>query len=445
MDQKDINEYQSREFGRSRTAYMLWCTFEYFVAICVSDIVLPYLLKEIGMPDSLIGITNSLISLSCLFQFFTVGLARRVKNPKRFSGLIHCLGQLFFMCIYLIPFLPCAAEYKHILVIVCLLVAYLGNYLVKNIIYKWAHTYVAPSKRARFGATKEIISLLSGIVVSFVIGFVVDVFQKAENPNGAFIFLAIGIFVFIVCDLTCLMLIKNNTSSSRAEEEEKTTMGEVLSNTLGNKSYRNVILLSVLWSCGIYTSIVFLGTYRLNELAFSMTAVQTFSIAGSLIRAAISYPIGRYVDRTSYSKGVQIGLLFAGVAVGLNMFTTPETRILMLFSTVLYSAAYAGLNVPIVNMAYSYVEKKYLVQALALREGIGGVCGFLASLGAGKLLDMIQSNGNMIFGIHVYGQQVLSFISFLFIVAAILLTKLVIEKQRVIEKIEKEPKNEPSK
>jgi len=375
-----------------------------------------------------------LISLSCLFQIFTVGLARRVKNPKRFSGLIHCLGQLFFMCIYLIPFLPCVAEYKHVLVIVCLLVAYLGNYLVKNIIYKWAHTYVEPSKRARFGATKEIVSLLSGIVVSFVIGFAVDVFQKAKNPDGAFVFLAIGIFVFIACDLTCLMLIKNNDSSVPEEKEETVTMRAVLSNTLGNKSYRNVILLSVLWSCAIYTSIVFLGTYRLNELAFTMTAVQIFSISGALIRAAISYPIGRYVDRTSYAKGIEIGLLFAIVAVGLNVFTTPETRILMLFSTVLYNAAYAGLNVPIVNMAYSYVEKKYLVQALALRECIGGVCGFLASLGAGKLLDVIQNKGNKIFGIRVYGQQVLSFISFLFLVAAILLTKLVIEKQRVVEK-----------
>jgi len=58
MDRFQTNKFHSRDFRRSRTAYTLWCAFEYFVAICVSDTVLPYLLTEIGMPDSLVGITN---------------------------------------------------------------------------------------------------------------------------------------------------------------------------------------------------------------------------------------------------------------------------------------------------------------------------------------------------------------------------------------------------
>lgn len=434
MNQTQSNKFESREYGRSRMGYILHCAFEYFVAILVSDTVLPYLLAEIGMPDSLIGITTSIISLSFLFQLFTIGLARKVKNPKRFVTLFQCLGQIFFMCIYLIPFLPCVEKYKHVLVIVCLLVAYLGQYLVSSILYKWAHNYVDPQKRARYGATKEIISLLTGMIVSLVVGFVVDAFQAANNATGAFITIAIGIFVFVVCDFVCLMMIKNNVSSQAVTEEETVTMREALSNTIGNKNYRSVILLHVLWSCAVYTSVGFLGSYRLKELAFTMTLVQVFSLVASVIRALISFPLGRYADRTSYARGAEIGLLLAAIGFGLNVFTTPETRILMLFFTVFYNAAYAGINVPVTNMAYSYVDQKYLVQALALKGCIGGVCGFLMSLAAGKFLDVIQKNGNTLFGIEVYGQQVLSLISFLFIVAALLLTKFVIEKQRIVEK-----------
>lgn len=434
MNPSPSNEFQSRAYRRSRVAHTLECAFEYFVAIFVSDTVLPYLLSEIGMPDSLIGVTTSIISLSFLFQLFTIGLARKVKNPKRFATLIHCLGQLFFLCIYLVPFLPIETKHKHILVIACLVIAYLGNYLVSNIIYKWAHAYVDPQKRARYGATKELISILTGMIVSLGIGIVIDAFQKADNPEGAFLFTAIGIGVFILCDFVCLMLIKSSTSEQKHTQEENVTMREAITHTLGNKNYRSVILLGVLWSCAVYTSVGFLGSYRLKELAFTMTVVQSFSLAASVIRALISLPLGRYTDRTSYARGAEIGLLLAAVGFGLNIFTTPQTRILMLFFTILYNAAYAGINVPITNMAYSYVGQKYLVQALALKGCISGVCGFLASLGAGKLLDVIQSNGNQLFGIHVYGQQVLSFISFLFLVAALLLTRFVIEKQHVLEK-----------
>ena len=52
MDNVKNADFQSPEYRRSRRAYTLECAFEYFVAILVSDTVLPYLLTEIGMPDA---------------------------------------------------------------------------------------------------------------------------------------------------------------------------------------------------------------------------------------------------------------------------------------------------------------------------------------------------------------------------------------------------------
>ena len=82
------------------------------------------------------------------------------------------------------------------------------------------------------------------------------------------------------------------------------------------------------------------------------------------------------------------------------------------------------------NIVYSYIPKEYFVQASAIKNCVGGVCGFVISIFAGMLLERIQSNGNEIFGIHVYGQQVLSLISFALLVVAILFTKFVMEKEK---------------
>jgi len=424
-------DFQSPAYKRSRAAYTLECAFEYFVSLLVTDAFLSNLLKSIGISDSLTGIISSFISLSFLFQLFSVAVAHKIRNTKRFAALFHFLSQIFFMSLYLIPFLPFAKEYKSILCIVCILCAYFGNYFVTSVIYKWGNSYVDPHKRGRFGATKEIISLISGMTVTLAVGYIMDYFKASNNVEGGFIFAAVSIFIFAVCDLVCLMLIKNSIRG-RDEPVETVPMREVFQNTLGNKNFRHDVVLKVLWSVAIYTTIGFLGTYRIGELAFTVGTVQIFNILGCLARAVLSRPFGKYADKRSFAKGIELGLFIALAAFVCCILTTPDTRFLIIAYTVLYQACHAGTGANMINLTYNYVDSKYFVQATAIKNSIGGVCGFLAALGAGKLLSLVQANENMIFGIHIYGQQLLAGISAVIVVVAIIYTRLVIEKQKIM-------------
>ncbi len=74
---------------------------------------------------------------------------------------------------------------------------------------------------------------------------------------------------------------------------------------------------------------------------------------------------------------------------------------------------------------------EYISQAMAIKNSIGGLCGFCASVVAGKLLNAVQAHDNIIFGMHIYGQQILSGISFIIIAAAIVFVKFRIEKQEI--------------
>jgi hypothetical protein len=62
--------FNTTQYKRSRGAYMAQCTFEYFVALVVSDAFLATLLSYMGFSDSVIGIISSLISVAFLFQLF---------------------------------------------------------------------------------------------------------------------------------------------------------------------------------------------------------------------------------------------------------------------------------------------------------------------------------------------------------------------------------------
>jgi hypothetical protein len=128
---------------------------------------------------------------------------------------------------------------------------------------------------------------------------------------------------------------------------------------------------------------------------------------------------------------VALAVLSAGFLT--LVFTTPRTWFLMALYSVLYAVAIGGLNQNSFNIAYSYVDSNYITEALAIKNCLGGVCGFLASLAGGAILRYVQRNGNTLFGIHVYGQQVLAAISFLLVLVALAVMVKVIGKQKVMK------------
>ncbi len=80
-----------------------------------------------------------------------------------------------------------------------------------------------------------------------------------------------------------------------------------------------------------------------------------------------------------------------------------------------------------------YIGRDSVVQAMAIKNSIGGLCGFGTTLLSGKVLGYIQANGSMLFGIPMYGQQFLSaFSCIVFLIAAIFCHK-VITKQEVMK------------
>ena len=165
--------YNSPVYKRSRWSYALECAFEYFVSLMISGAFLAKLLSHIGLDDALIGIISSFVSFAFLFQLGSIIIVQRLTKTKLFVVLFHTLSNLLFMSLYLIPFLPSAYEIKEGLVIFCVLAAYFGKYIENTILYRWANSYVDPHHRAEFSAVKEMISLVSGIVVTLAAGKII--------------------------------------------------------------------------------------------------------------------------------------------------------------------------------------------------------------------------------------------------------------------------------
>lgn len=428
--ESDKNIYSSKDYKISRKAYIAQCTFEYFVSILVTDAFLAKLLSSMGISDAYVGIFSSFITFAFLFQLAALLLVRKIKNVKKSAIMFSTASPLLFMLLYLVPFMPVGVHTKTLLVAVFLLGAYFFNYIITSVIFKWCNSYVDPEKRASYSAGKEMVSLVSGMLFTLIVGMVMDRYEALGNLEGSFLFISIAVLILSICNFISLMLVKN---TDVRQTDDAPPLKTVFKKVLLNKNYRSIIMLTILWNVAVYTTVGFLGIYKTKDLLYSVGTVQIINIAANIFRCVVSKPFGKFSDKYSYARGIELAMCIAAAAFLINSFTAPSTRILIVVYTILYNVSIAGTNQNLINITYSYVESEYFVQATAIKNSIGGICGFLASLLAGKLVSYIQKSGNMIFGLHVYAQQILSLCSFILIAAAILYIHFLISKQKIMK------------
>jgi len=419
--------FQSLDYKRSRAAYIGQETCNYFIQLLLGDAYLAVLLSNIGLSDAVIGIISSLVSFAFLFQLLSIVMMAHLKNTKRSVLFLDTLSNFIFLSLYLIPFLKANREVKTVIVIVCILLGYLCKYLIQSLIFRWGNSYVAPNKRGEFSALKEVISLISSIAFMLIVGYVIDYYESIQRIRGGFLFIAATMLIINLSNFVSILFIKNESDNKVAEE--KRPLRDVLQNTLRNRNFVNVIIMSVLYQFGIYIYSGFMGTYKTSDLLLSVGMIQIINMAGSFCRMIFSKPFGKYSDRTSFSKGYGLALVLVVISNLFFVFCTPKIWWFIIPGTILFNISLAGSNSNNYNIVYSYVKTEYLVQAMAIKQSITGVMGFAASLIGGIILQKIQQNGNTFMGVSIYGQQVLSAISLVFILGAILFNKFVIEKQ----------------
>ena len=99
-------------------------------------------------------------------------------------------------------------------------------------------------------------------------------------------------------------------------------------------------------------------------------------------------------------------------AFGVNMFTAPSNgRVMFTLYYSLYAMAMGGVNSGATNLVFDYAKREQRSQALAVYSSVGGLAGFMTTLAVSPLVAHIQAAGNMLFGMPVYAQQVMSGIS----------------------------------
>ena len=414
-----MNTPSPRDLSRSRVLYLFEAALEYLISILVAGSFLATLTKELGISDSLTGILSSVISLGCLFQLLSLSIRRTA--VKKLVVVFSILNQVLFMLLYVIPLTDFSQQTKTVLFVALIFSAYLIYNIVHPKKISWLMSLVEDTRRGSFTATKEILSLVLGMVFSFVMGAAVDHCFAIGQPRAAFILSAVVIFVLMVWhSLTMLFAVEQ--PSPRPEQKN---FRQVLLELIKNKHVRNITVVFLLYYISTYISTPFYGTYQIGELGLSLTFIASIAMSGSVSRILVSKFWGEYADKRSFAAMVEKCFIFLALSQLCVVFAIPSTgKVLFTLYYILHGIALGGINSALTNLIFDYVPSEKRADSLAITQAFAGLTGFLITLCVSPLVSLIQKNGNTLFGLPLYAQQAVTVIALLFTVAAIFYTRL---------------------
>jgi len=170
---------------RSKVMYVVQTSAQFALAQLVMGAFLARLGTYLGMPDSLVGILSSIMSLGCMFQL----LATVIRTPKvkKFILITSIISQVLYMVLYLIPVSPLGKTARIAAFSAVLLLAFVSINIAEPSKTAWLLGLVEDEKRGRFSAYREMCSLFTGMTFSYLMGALLDRFEEQGNIQRAFV------------------------------------------------------------------------------------------------------------------------------------------------------------------------------------------------------------------------------------------------------------------
>ena len=413
-------------YQRSRVLYLFEAALEYFISMMVTGAYLAKITSAIGVSDTVTGILAAFVSLGCGFQLFAIFLAGK-RPVKRWVTALHLVNESFFALIYFVPFIKVPSEVRVAVFVGLLLVGHVLNNVVNSPKTNWFMSLVDDRKRGQFSANKEMLSLIGGMIFSFAMGAIVDRFEADGNIGGAFIVCGFAIFGLMILHSATMIF----SAEKPLTDKEKIPAGKLLRELLRDRDFFSVMLIAVLWNVVNFASTPFYGSYQVKELGFSMTFISALTAICAVVRTLFSRPMGKFADKHSFAKMLNVCFVIMLAAFCVNVFTVPANgAICFPIYNVLNAIAMAGINSSMINLIYDYVAPERRVGALALKNTLAGFAGFFTTLAVSPLVARIQRDGNVLFGRTVYAQQVVSAIAAVLLVILIVYLNLVVLRMK---------------
>ncbi len=281
------------------------------------------------------------------------------------------------------------------------------------------------------------VSIFGGIFITLGVGAFADFAEASGKEDLYFIVCFAGMIVLLLLHTLSLILCKEDATE---EEPEKIALGQKIKAFVKDPKIRKILPVTAMYFFGNGFAYTFMFSYWLTELKFSMVMVTVITIIASVARVLVTPAFGRLGDRRSFAYSTSIGALLTAIAYTINIFAYPGPMrwITVVFASIQFLAMTAITSGGI-NIVYDHVKTEDCGAVYGISLALCGIVSIFASMLGGWVLALVQNAGGLnLFGITIYGQQVLYFISAILLFGMFFYLKIFVCRMKTNKNEEKE-------
>ncbi|MDP2173279.1 MAG: MFS transporter [Candidatus Cloacimonadaceae bacterium] len=317
------------------------------------------------------SLLSALGQVSAVFQPLGVALTHRLKRRKGACIAITAVGRFFTFFLGLALLFPSGSQGIWFLLSLLFISAGLQA-TGANIWIAWMSDMIPLSIRGRFFSRRNQIMLVAGLVVSYIVSFHVDLFEKTQGwgrdylsfihldewfrvENQAFFLGMIFIFATLLSLFGLTILARQPEREAR--KLELRPLVQIYLEPFKDKNFRLLMVFGVWWMLAIGVGSAFWGPFMLKKLEMGLFRMQLY---GTLHMAAslIAYNFwGRFIDRYGNKTAMKICVILGGLNPMFWLFLSKENYNLLWFEAVISGFMWAGTAIITTNFVLSIAGK----------------------------------------------------------------------------------------
>ncbi|MBQ4040169.1 MAG: MFS transporter [Oscillospiraceae bacterium] len=426
-----------KDWAISRLGYLINSAASTAVSALLSGSFIAALLRELGVSDALNGIFSTIPTIAALSQLIMLEITKHIQKAK-LPTIISCfLGRAMYGVMVFIPFLDIPSGVRTGVFLALYVISSLLFQFVSPCSAAWLVSLLPTSSKGRFIGIKDTITMVSGGVFSLIGAGILDHFTSLVKAQTGFAIIGIMVFALTVIDSVGLNICKepkvgtvyldeNREAVGRlarrnASAEKKKTLIQLVSETLHNKGFRKVIYIYIFWQASYYICVPFLNIYHISDLGLKYTFINGAMLAAKVICAVVFPYAGKLADRISYMFVARLGVIITAVSYLVGALCMPGafSSLTFVIYQILYFIGTGVFGIGIASILYSVMPDGDKSSYFAVNSTSNSIIGVIFTFLAGIIMDSLQKTNVVIFGVHIYAQQILCFAGAIGLVAMV--------------------------
>jgi MFS family permease len=303
-----------------------------------------FAIEVLGANNQQIGLISSLPSLMSILAMIPGAIwINRLETKKKFTAATIFAARFFFLLIVLVPFIPMVNQAWILVALIALM--NFPNALATLSWQTFIGDLIPDERRGQFFSQRSRTLTLVGMIITFITGVILNIFDKSTaGPYQALFFAG---FLFGVLEVYYLMKHIEHRKALPKREKVRRFDLSFFPKMIQHKPYFHFLLCALLFNFGWQMAWPLFNIYQINYAHASALWISMFTVANQISQIASYRWWGRLADK--WGNTVMLFIAALGMTTA-PILTIVSTNLIYLTLTNLWTGLFvAGTTMLLFN------------------------------------------------------------------------------------------------